>query len=235
MKCVILQPSYVPWRGHFHQIYRADTFVFYDDVQYDKHGWRNRNRVKTAQGSRWLTIPVQSKGNVADGRKTNEIRVSQAERWGRKHWMTIEQSYGRAPCFSEYGHAIRNFYERQPEFLADFVIDLTIELSWLLGIRDTKFVRSSTLDAEGEKTDRLLSILGQLKATHYITGPAASNYLEEEKFHIAGIGLEYMTYDYPEYPQLYPPYDPQVSIVDLLFMVGGKAGDFIWGNAGGRE
>ena len=102
MKCAILQPSYIPWRGYFHQIQKADVFVFYDDVQYDKHGWRNRNRIKTAGGTQWLTIPVQKKGNVAEAREIREIEISWDRPWNRKHLSTLVQSYAKAPCFDKY-------------------------------------------------------------------------------------------------------------------------------------
>ena len=112
--------------------------------------------------------------------------------------------------------------------MADFTIDLTIEISNLLGIADTQFIRSSNLEAKGTKTDRLLCILNGLEAKHYITGPSARDYLEEEKLINSGISIEYMVYDYPAYDQLYPPYDPFVTILDLLFMTGTNAPEYIW-------
>ncbi len=229
MKCVILQPSYIPWRGYFHQIAKADVFVFYDDVQYDRRGWRNRNRIKTPQGVRWLTIPVHSKGYQIAHTPINQIRIAWERPWNAEHWKTIKFSYSKAPFFSQYAPLLEQFYQRHDEYLADFCIDFTITLAKELGITETRFIRSSELKASGVKTDRLLNILQLLNATHYITGPAAQNYLEEEKFHQAGISLEYMHYDYPEYSQLYPPYEPQVSILDLLFMTGQNALGYIIG------
>jgi len=99
----------------------------------------------------------------------------------------------------------------------------------MLGNQHTRFLRSSELEAQGQKTDRLIQILTQLNVTHYISGPSASSYIEEEKFQAAGITLEYMEYNYPEYPQLYPPYDPFVTILDLLFMTGPEAPKYIFG------
>lgn len=230
MKCVILQPSYIPWRGYFHQIAKADVFVFYDDVQYDRRGWRNRNRIKTPHGVRWLTIPVHSKGCQIEHTPINQIRIAWERPWNEEHWKTIKSSYSKAPYFEYYAPLLEQFYQRRDEYLADFCIDLTIALAKELGITKTRFIRSSALKVDGTKTDRLLNILRLLKATHYITGPAAQNYLEEEKFRQAGISLEYMHYDYPDYPQLYPPYDPQISILDLLVMTGQKALDYITRN-----
>jgi len=228
MNCVILQPSYIPWRGYFDQIRRADVFVFYDDVQYDKHGWRNRNRVKTANGPQWLTIPVAKKGNVAEHLLIKDIPICWDTPWNAKHWATISQTYRKAPYFKGYAPALEQFYGMRPEFLADFTIEFTIALARELGIINTCFRRSSELDVPGSKTDRLVGILQKLRADHYISGPSARDYLEEEKLTSAGITLEYMAYDYPEYPQLYPPYDPQVSVLDLLFMAGPEAHKYIW-------
>ena len=227
MKVVILQPSYIPWRGYFHQIYKADLFVFYDDVQYDKHGWRNRNRIKTPQGSRWVTIPALSGGASIDHLLIKDTRINWAKEWSSSHWQILRQNYRAAPCFERYAPMLESFYQRHDEFLADFTIDLTIALARELGI-DTRFMRSSTLDATGTKTDRLVDILSRLGATHYISGPSARGYLDEPKLSQAGITLEYMTYEYAEYPQLYPPFDPQVSILDLLFMTGPEAPNYIW-------
>jgi hypothetical protein len=228
LSCAILQPSYVPWRGFFHQIRKVDVFVFYDDVQYDKHGWRNRNRIKTANGSVWLTIPVASKGNVADGLLVKDARIVPGQRWAEKHLATIRQSYKRAPFFARYEQLLAEAYSKPAELLADFTIDLAVRLSRELGIEKTRFLRSSELGVEGERTDRLVAILEKLGATHYLSGPSARSYLEEEKLASRGISLEYMKYEYPEYEQLHPPYDPHVSILDLLFMKGPDAGALIW-------
>jgi hypothetical protein len=230
MNCVILQPSYIPWRGYFDQIRRADVFVFYDDVQYDKHGWRNRNRIKTANGTQWLTIPVSKKGNVAQHLLINDMHICWDTSWNEKHWAAITQSYRKAPHFQRYAPALERLYTSRPELLADFTIELTIALARELGITKTCFLRSSELAVPGNKTDRLVGILQKLGTTHYISGPSARDYLEEDKLASAGITLEYMSYHYPEYQQLYPPFDPQVSILDLLFVAGPEAHKYIWGD-----
>jgi hypothetical protein len=227
MNCVILQPSYVPWRGYFHQIYKADCFIFYDDVQYDARGWRNRNRIKTPQGPRWLTVPVYSKGCQVHHTPICDIHICADTPWQMKHWHTLEHAYRKAPFFEYYAPLLREFYEIKWELLADLTIELTIALARELGIQHTRFVRSSMIEAHGTKTERLVDLLVNAGATHYITGPSARSYIEEEKFQEAGITLEYMRYDYPEYAQLHPPYDGQVSILDLLFMTGPNALDYI--------
>lgn len=229
INCVVLQPSYIPWRGYFHQIQKADVFVFYDDVQYDRGGWRNRNRVKTPNGPVWLTVPVDKKGSVETGAPINTIRINWNRPWTKSHWTTIRQAYQKAPFFETYREVLEDIYGRRPELLADFTIETTIEIAGILGLADKRFLRSSQLTAAGVKTDRLVSILQQVGATHYISGPSARAYLEEEKLAAAGISLEYIQYDYQPYRQLYPPFEPQMSILDLLMMTGPEAQSHIWG------
>ena len=223
MNVVILQPSYIPWRGYFDQIRRADLFIFYDDVQYDKHGWRNRNQIKTSQGKQWLTIPVHSKG-VTEGIPIMDVQIDWSKSWPKKHLNALTSAYAKAPFFASFSPWLASVYERKDKFLADFTIDTTVELAGLLGITDTKFMRSSEIHGiHGQKTDRLIQILQRVGARRYLSGPSARDYIEPEKFDEAGITLEFIQYDYPEYPQLHPPYDPFVTILDLLFMVGKDA------------
>ena len=229
MTGVILQPSYIPWRGYFHLIQRADVFVFYDDVQYDKHGWRNRNRIKTANGVHWLTIPVRSGGCVTEGREIKAIEIDWHRDWASKHWTTLTQAYSRrAPYFARYAPLLEAFYGRRQELLADFVIDLTVALARELGLEHTRFVRSSELGVKGGRVERLIGILNQVGARRYLSGPSAEAYIDPTLFEAAGIRLEYASYDYPPYEQLHGPYDPQVSILDLLFMRGPEAPKLIW-------
>jgi hypothetical protein len=229
MKCVILQPSYIPWRGVFDQIRQADVFVFYDDVQYDKHGWRNRNQIKTPNGKQWLTIPVSAKGAVTDALPINQVPIVWTKAWNKEHLKTLRQNYGKAPHFKRYEPLLEEFYGRQDKLLADFTIDFTIALSRTLGIEHTRFLRSSTLECSGQKTARLIELLQKIGADHYLSGPSARDYIETEQFEAAGIKLDYFRYDYPEYPQQYPPYDPNVSVLDLMFMTGEKALGYITG------
>jgi hypothetical protein len=228
VKVVILQPSYIPWRGYFDQIFRADLFVFYDDVQYDKRGWRNRNQIKTPKGKQWLTIPVNSRGAQTENIPINQIRMVWDNLWSQNHLKSLQHFYSKAPHFSQYASLLEKFYQRRDEYLADFTIDFTIALAHELGNNHTRFMRSSELvGIDGQKTDRLIQILQAVGAVHYISGPSARDYIEKEKFDSAGISLEYMEYNYPEYPQLYPPFDPYVSILDLLFMTGPEAPNYI--------
>jgi hypothetical protein len=229
MRAVILQPSYIPWRGYFHQIQKADIFIFYDCVQYDKHGWRNRNAIKTAQGSQWLTIPVNTKGCVSEGKVIKDIPILWDTPWPEKHIKSIQQNYAKAPFFKDYANLLDSIFARKDSLLADFTCATTELIARELGNNHTKFIRSSEIGAEGSKTERLIGLLKKIKATHYISGPSAQDYIEREKFDEVGISLEFMSYDYPDYPQLHRPFLPQVSILDLLFNVGPDAGKYIWG------
>jgi hypothetical protein len=226
--CVILQPSYIPWRGFFDLAHRSDVFVFYDDVQYDKHGWRNRNRVKTSQGTQWLTIPVLSSGNVEEGLLVKDARIA-SRNFTKKHLATLRQCYAKAPFFTETWSKVEPLFTARTDFLCDLTIPSAVALARLLGIERTRFVRSSELGVGGGKTERLVNIVRHLGCDRYLSGPAARDYLDVEQFRQASIELEYIVYDYPEYPQLYPPYDPQVTVLDLLFMQGSRAGQWIWG------
>jgi hypothetical protein len=201
--------------------------VFYDDVQYDKHGWRNRNRIKTAQGSQWLTIPVHARG-VTRGIPIKDVRIDWSTAWASRHLRALTFAYARAPHFAIHRPWLESLYARRDEFLADFTIDVTIDLARRLGIAGTRFVRASELGGiEGQRTDRLIRILQHVGARHYVSGPSAESYLEHDKLAAAGITLEFLAYNYPEYVQLHPPYDPFVSALDLLFMKGDEAPSFL--------
>jgi hypothetical protein len=228
MRVVILQPSYIPWRGYFHQIQKSDVFVFYDCVQYDKHGWRNRNKIKTPNGLQWLTIPVSSKGCVSDGLAIKDASIVWNANWAEKHLRSISQNYKKAPFFSTYFPLVESIYQRRDAKLADFTCATTEAIARTLGINRTTFLRSSSLPTEGTKTDRLVGILEQLGATHYVSGPSANAYLEKEKLDKIGVSMEFITYDYPTYPQINGPFEHQVSILDLLFNIGPDAAAFIW-------
>jgi hypothetical protein len=224
---VVTQPSYIPWRGHFDQIRRADLFVFYDDVQYDNRGFRNRNQIKTDQGKRWLTVPVHSRG--AHSRiPIKDVRIDGSRPWARQHRRALAHAYGRAPHYDAYASWLEVVYERRDEYLADFTVWLTIEIARQLGLQHTRFLRSSEIPGiDGRRTERLIQILQRVGGTHYLSGPSARDYIEPERFKEAGITLEYMEYRYAPYPQLHPPYDPQVTILDLLFMTGPDAPRFL--------
>ena len=219
-RVAIVQSNYVPWKGYFDLIKAADVFVLYDDVQYTKNDWRNRNRIKTAAGVRWLTIPVRQ---VSLDQSILETRVSD-ERWRKKHWSSIVQDYARAPHLATYRDRLESLYLDGGEDRLSFVNERFIrEICELLGIR-TVIRRSEEFALPEGKTERLVALCSALGASEYLSGPAARAYLDEAQFEAAGISVRYADYaDYPEYPQLHPPFEHAVSAIDLLLNVGPEA------------
>jgi hypothetical protein len=165
---------------------------------------------------------------VTDGIPVRNVKIDWSKPWAKNHLKALTIAYSKAPFFKKYLPLIESFYARGDETLADFTIFTTETIARTLGILSTRFMRSSEITGiNGQKTDRLIQILTRVGAKHYISGPSARDYIEQDKFHSAGITLEYIKYDYPPYEQLHPPFEPFVSVLDLLFMTGGRALDYI--------
>lgn len=218
-KIAILQSNYIPWRGYFDLINQVDVFVIYDEVQYTKNDWRNRNIIKTPNGPLWLTIPVRQQ-NLEQ--KINETQVS-LNNWNIKHWNAITANYTKAPYFKQ-------FEERFKELYLGMDTDLLSEINWkfiftindILGIK-TQIIDSLSLNLRGNKNERLVDAVLKLNGTHYLSGPSAKNYLDTKLFEENNIQLEWMDYEgYSEYQQLYPPFSNTVSILDTIFSCGSK-------------
>lgn len=220
MTVVVLQPGYLPWLGFFDQLRRADVFVYYDDVQYDKHGWRNRNRIKTQAGPLWLTVPVRHGGL---GLPTiREVEIDARTAWPRKHVASIRQAYAAAPFLEDYVPALEELLHRRWEHLVDLdiaVIDLMA--SWFGLIR--RIERSSALNIGGDKTERLVNICRRFGASIYLSGAAARDYLEVPRFEQNGINVEWQQFEHPVYPQLHGAFIPYLSALDLLLNCGPTA------------
>ncbi|MBN1162069.1 MAG: WbqC family protein [Dehalococcoidales bacterium] len=224
MKVVLLQPGYLPWLGFFDQMYQSDIFIIYDDVQYDKHGWRNRNRIKTAQGVQWLTIPVLTTGR--DKPLIKEVMINNTVDWRQSHLKTVQQSYSRAPFFSLYFRIFEEIYTREWQYLIDIdMAFISILMEKLDLTREIKF--SSALGIKGQGTERIVNICHNLGADSYLTGDAAKDYLDEELFSMSDIKLQYHNYQHPVYNQLYGAFVPYLSVIDLLFNHGGDSLDII--------
>jgi len=217
VRVVILQPGYLPWLGFFDQLYRSDVFVLYDDVQFDKHGWRNRNRIKTPSGPHWLTVPVRTRG--LGSQPINRISIDTRSGWSRKHLTALRVNYARAPFVDAYLGAFEALYARPWERLLDLNLATLELLAGALGLR-RRVVLSSTLGIPGQRSERLLRICQALGARTYLTGDAAESYLDRDLFEAQRITLEFHRYRHPVYPQLYGEFVPYLSVVDLLFNVG---------------
>jgi hypothetical protein len=218
MRLVVSQSNYIPWKGFFDLIRAADLFVVLDNVQFTRSDWRNRNLIKTPAGTRWLTVPVRQRGRMS--RAIDEIEVSAP--WAQSHWDLVRASYEPAPAFPEMARLVRPLYESaaRMERLTHINRLFLAAIAESLGIK-TPMLDARTLPNHPDRTLRLLGLCRELGADTYLTGPSARDYLDEVQFAAAGIKLEYADYtSYPPYPQLYGPFDHQVSIIDLLANVG---------------
>jgi hypothetical protein len=221
----IVQSCYIPWKGYFDLIKEADEFVLFDDRQFTRRDWRNRNRIKTPQGVSWLTVPVEVKGRYLQ--RIDETRVSD-DAWAKKHWRTLEHAYASAPFFTEYRKRFASLYENMgDDRLSAINRRLLEEVCDVLGI-ETKFSWSTDYDVEGDRTQRLVELCQAAGADVYLSGPRARAYLEEQLFADAGIAVRYFDYDgYPEYPQLHPPFVHEVTVLDLIFNTGPSAPQYL--------
>ena len=216
-KIAILQSNYLPWKGYFDLIDYVDEFIIYDDVQYTRRDWRNRNKIKTPQGLKWITVPVKVKGKYNQLIKDVEIDGSD---WASEHWNLIIQNYKTAPFFDRYASEIRTLLTRKHGLLSDLNLAFINYLCEKLAI-DTEISQSSTYHPRGHKTDRLLSICENSGADVYVSGPAAKNYLEVSKFTKSRKEVEWFSYDgYSSYNQLWGAFEHGVSVLDLLFCCG---------------
>jgi len=225
MITVVNQPTYLPWIGYFAMMDRADNFVFYDDVQLSAQSWQQRNKIKTSSGVQWLTIPIMRE----IGQRICDVKINHSTDWPRKHWKTIEQAYSKTEFFKTYGPYIDELYRVNWYLLGDFTMYVAKILAMLLDIKMPTIYTSSALFTEGTKTDRLISLLKNLKTTEYISGQAGRKYIEPEKFEEAGIKLTWFEYDHPVYPQIRGEFIPYLSALDLLMNTGDKAIEYVRG------
>lgn len=221
MRIAIVQSNYIPWKGYFDLIRAVDEFVLFDDVQYTRRDWRNRNRIKTPQGLTWLSIPVQTKGEYLALIK--DIEVSDAS-WGERHWRTIAAAYGKAPHFRWFADRFEPLYRDTREPRLSLVNRRWLEAACEALEIPTRLTWSMDYRVAAGKTERLVSICQQAGADTYISGPSARDYIDDAVFQAGGVRLEYFDYaGYPEYPQLHGPFEHAVSVVDLLCQTGPDA------------
>ncbi len=217
-KVAVIQSNYIPWKGYFDMIAAVDEFILYDDVQFTKNDWRNRNQIKTPQGVQWLTVPVGQDIR----RRVRDVTLD--DRWQIKHWKSLESNYRAAPFFDEIATWLRPLYlEKSYTHLTQLNRHFMEAICDFLGIR-TIIKNSWDYQLLGGKTERLVDLCLQARGTEYISGPAAKNYLDEVQFADRGIELTWFDYSgYPEYPQLWGDFTHSVTILDLLFNCGEDA------------
>ena len=220
MRVGMIQSCYLAWRGYFDFIDDVDLFVIYDDVQYTRKDWRNRNRIKTAAGTRWITVPVHFSHN--DKIRIQDARIDYGQGWQRKHTGTILQAYHGAPYFKDYAEPLFALLNSGYETISQLNVALIAWCMEQLGIH-VPLRYSCEFTGSGDRNERILAILAELGCREYLVGPAARSYLDEDAYRRAGIGLFYKTYDYEPYPQLHGDFDGSVSVIDLLFNCGPDA------------
>lgn len=218
---MVLQPSYFPWLGYLDQYAWADDFVIYDDVQFDKNGWRNRNRILGAQGPLWLTVPVRTKGQEFPLIKDVQIDNQANPKWRHKQLESIRQSYSKAPYFGEVFELCQKVLSTEWNSLLELNLFSLRQFTDYLGL-PWKVILSSEMEVSGRKTDRLVGICETLHATDYLTGDAAREYLQQSAFDEIGVQVHWHAYEHPTYPQKRGggEFVPYLSIVDLLFSCG---------------
>jgi len=213
----VLQPGYLPWLGFFDQMRRSDIFVLYDDVQYDKHGWRNRNRIKSPKGPHWLTVPVHHKG--LGWPRINEIEIDNQTPWAKKHIGTIRQFYAKAPYLNRYVPMLEDVLLQPWKFLAELDMSVIGLMCEWLGVH-RRVLRSSSLGVEGERNERLYALCKHLGATRYLSGDSAKSYLDLDLFARNGIDVEWQGFEHPIYPQQHGDFVPFLSALDLVLNCG---------------
>ncbi len=225
-KIFIIQSNYIPWKGYFDAINEADIVVLYDEMQYTKGDWRNRNLIKTPQGLKWLTIPIDGSGKTF--KKINVTRVKNQD-WAIQHWNIIRHNYSRAIHYKEQRHFLENLYRTAQKFelLSDINYFFLAEISAFLGI-STPFIWSKELNLRGNKSEKLLNICLDLNADCYLTGPRASGYLDISMFTQNGIIVEWLEYsNYLPYKQVFGDFEHGVSIIDLILNQGENAPNYM--------
>lgn len=224
-RVAIVQSNYIPWKGYFDMIASVDEFILFDDMQYTRRDWRNRNYIKTPKGAEWLTIPVEVKGKYLQ--KIRETRVSDPG-WREDHWKAIVYNYSRARHFADYRAVFEELYLGSSEaMLSRINFSFIKAICGVLGI-GTRITWSMDYELVEGKTERLVGLCKSAGAGHYLSGPAARDYIDPQLFEREGIGLSYMDYaGYPEYTQLHGPFTHAVTVLDLLFNEGPAAPMFM--------
>jgi hypothetical protein len=214
-KVAIVQSNYIPWKGYFDLIASVDEFIVFDDAQFTKNDWRNRNKIKTPQGLQWLTVPV----GQAISRRIRDVTLDAG--WQERHWKTLRANYGRAAHFAAIAAWLAPVYlEETHKSLSSLNRRLIEAICSFLDI-GTRLSDSWDYVLADGKSERLVSLCVQAGASQYVSGPAAKDYLQTDAFSVHGIEVEWFDYSgYPEYPQLWGRFEHQVSILDLLFVCG---------------
>jgi hypothetical protein len=216
VKVAIHQPHYLPWLGYLAKWAAADLFIFLDTVQYEKNGWQNRNRIKTREGPRWLTVPVRARLGTA----IDAVEIDPGQPWGRRHLGAIEHAYGRARWFERFAGELRALYERPWSRLAPLAVASATALARAVGITTPARLASELPTAGADATARLVGLCQAVGATVYLAGRDGPGYMDLGRFARAGIEVWSQTYTHPIYPQMHGEFVPFLSAIDLLLNSG---------------
>ncbi len=224
MRVGIIQSSYIPWRGYFDFIDSVDLFVEFDDIPFGSRGnWRHRNQIKTSRGPKWLTVPVNSKRELP----IDQVLIDRSDSsWQKTHRRMLQKWLGDAPFFRDALEIWEEGVAAASDTISQINHLLTRRICSYLKI-DTPVVRAREYAVTGAKTERLINLLKKIGASIYLSGPTAGGYLEEKRFREAGIRLEFKSYDYPPYPQLWGDFFGPITILDLIANTGGESRRFL--------
>ncbi len=213
------QPQYLPWLGYFDKINRADVFVLLDNVQFKKNEWQNRNKIKTAQGWQWLTVPVTYKYPQL----INEVAINPTVRWQEKHRKAILTNYARAPhndCLEEFFEGI---FSHSWQFISELNADAVRSLMKVLGIDTALFIASELGKFPQDPDERLIAITKHFGADTYLAGSGGRKYMDMGKYEKSGIKVIFQDYSHPMYQQLFGDFEPHMSVIDLILNHGSKS------------
>ena len=223
-KVAILQSNYIPWKGYFDLIAAVDEFILYDDMQYTKRDWRNRNQIKTPDSVVWLSVPVKVKGKYEQTIRETEI---DGQQWRAQHLRSFEFNYRKAKHYDEIMALIAPLYAQEYSHISVLNRAFIEAICGYLGIT-TKISNSWDYPLSDGKSERLADLCVSAGGNEYISGPAAKDYIEEDVFKARNLTLTWFEYaGYPEYPQLWGEFVHGVSILDLLFNCGKEAPQFM--------
>jgi len=227
MRGTILQPTYLPWIGYFEMINSSDVFIVFDHVQFERKSWQQRNKIKTANGIAYLTVPVQKAHRET---KISEIKISyEGYNPFEKHWKTIELSYKKAPYFEKYKPYFEKIYSKKYVLLRDLNVDIIKLISDILGVKK-KIIFSSEFnlkDGGMGKSEKVINLCKKAGIDHLYDAKGAEDFLDRVLFQKEGISIDFQEFLHPEYPQLWGKFAPYLSVIDLIFNQGDKSLDII--------
>ena len=224
LSCAICQPHYLPWLGYFEMIERVDIFVFLDDVQFMHGGWQNRDKIKTRDGVRWLTVPIAKKNKF--GQLICETMINESTDWRNKHIKTIEGNYKKSPNFERVFEKLRDIYAKKQTLLIELNMDLLQCFAEEFGIT-TPFVFASEYQIKSNSTQRLIELIKAVNGTTYLSGTGARDYMDNELFRKSGIELIFQEYTPPVYPQLHGDFVAGLSCLDFAMNCTSKIYEYV--------